>query len=233
MFLDRLVAYSGYPCVVLIKGVEFKPDRIELQGTHLNNVLPFLNVLFQARLEDNKIVIPDQDAGGYRQIKGLWLFIPVLFENWENREILKSFVAHYYPGSLNLFTVRFLKHLNKIIDLSEVVRKAGVEVVEFLDEGMRFIWPIHYAVDKQDEILFNSIEGLTFVRDEGEGREILTVGFEFIWAALSGTNWSGDLESLFSATNQPFFHLAQHEFAQLSQESMNIYAERLAPLLKM
>lgn len=234
MFLDRLVSYAGQPCTVLVKTVSFKPDRIELSGNHLVNLLPLLNVLFQARSEDNKIVIPDQDAGGgYRQIKGIWLFIPILFEREENREILKSFVSHYYPGSLNLFTARFLKHLNKIVDLSDIVRKAGVEMVEFLDEGMRFTWPIHYVADTTaGEILFDSIEGLSFTRDEALGREVLTVSFEFIWAALSGANWSGDLAGLFESPNQPFYHLATVDFEQISMESLSQYSERLATMLK-
>lgn len=232
MFLDRVTAYCGSPCVTRVTGVNFKKDIVELECISARSALPTLNLLLQAYELDGKLILPDADLSGYKQLKAVWLFPPVIFENEENRHILQSFVDTYYPGSLGLFTFRFLKHLNKIVALDSVVRRTGVENVEFTERGLELTWPIHYTSTEVAEILENSIPGMTFVRDEEAKIEKLIVGFELTWAALSGSNWSGDLAQLLEAPDEPFKAVVDHSFKEVNLDHYTEHADATMDLFE-
>lgn len=230
MFLDRVTAYCGNPCVTRVTGVQFKKDTVELECVNARSALPTLNLLLQAYELDGRLILPDADLAGYKQLKAVWLYPPVLFESDENRYILQSFVDTYYPGSLGLFTFRFLKHLNKIVALDSVVRRTGVQNVEFTERGLELTWPIHYTSSEVAEILENSIPGMSFVRDEEARIEKLIVSFEFTWAALSGSNWSGDLTQLLEASDEPFKAVVDHSFKSVKLDNYATHADSVMDL---
>ena len=232
MFLDRVSAYCGSPCTTHVTGVTFKKDVVELECTSARSALPVLNQILQAYELDGKLMLPDADLSGYKQLKAVWLYPPVLFEDEENCHILRSFIEAYYPGSLGLFTFRFLKHLNNIISLDQVVRRTGVSSVSVEPNGLNLVWPIHYIATETSEILESSIPGLSFIRDEEARTEKLVVGFELTWAALSGCNWSGDLDLLLKSPDEPFKAVVDHSFKDVDLDHFARHADPIMDLFE-
>ena len=123
-----------------------------------------------------------------------------------------------------------LKYLNKIVDLKDIIRKSGVQKVEFLNEGLLFIWPIFYLSKTRPEILNSITHGIMFSRNEIEKHESILVPYDFCWATLSGVCWSGNLKSLFSTIE--LFQNVEEAFEEKSIEKHRYCLDHIEVLLK-
>jgi hypothetical protein len=228
-FFDRLTRYLSYTHTATILDVSFTATSdITIKCTNQASLYPLLQGLFQAKEKEGYIILPNSDIEGYPITKAIWLYVPNLFSDEENRLIMQSYVKFFFASTFpKLFTSRFLKHLNSIVDIQDTVRKAGIKSVEFSNQGVHFIWPIFF-VSKQTarEILNTGIPGIEFVRDEIQQLEILTVNYQFAWAALSGTNWTGDLNALFEKANF-YKNLYAHHFSNVDVDKYSYCADRI------
>jgi hypothetical protein len=199
LFFDRLAAYSRFPHVAAVNSVKLHPcGKLELTTSNNSEMSKLLRSRFVVLEEGQKLTIPSSIKSTKGISKGLWLFIPYLFDPKENSLIIESYIKFFYEKSYpKQFTTWFFKYLNKIIDLNDIIRKAGVQKIEFLETGILFSWPIYYLSKEAPEILNTSAHGITFSRNEVEKFETILVPYDFAWAALSGTFWSGNLKSLF------------------------------------
>ena len=229
IFLDRLCGYLGTQHKSKVKSVKLHNNDIEFTCTHLANISNLMINLFQAQEKDNKILlIPSYSIGSSKTSKSIWLFIPQLFNEEENCLIFKSYVNVYYEKTFpKLFTTQFIKHLNKIIELQDIVRRAGVQRVDFKVDGVKFTWPVYFLADKiTAEIVASNIPGINFLRDEQNKIEVMTVGYAFAWAAVTGTNWSGDLKSLFES-NDIFKSIYNERFSKIDTEKYSYCLDRI------
>lgn len=199
-FVDRLASYLGFTHTSLVNEVRIASGgNIELSCSD-NSVLPLMQSLFQAFEQEDKIILPSYDTDqSYKTTQAIWLFIPELFVPEESQLLMKSYVDVYFPNMFpKIFTSRFLKNLNSMIDLKDTVRRAGVQSVNFTSEGVEFTWPIFFMNAKAaKEIITAQLPGISFVRNEPKQIEVLMVEYAIAWSVLSGTSWTGDLAGLF------------------------------------
>lgn len=200
IYFDRLAAFSKTSFIAVITQAKFSVDgKLELNSTNNASLAKLVKSRFLMLEEDGKVIIPSSIKGHKNISKSLWLFIPQLFDGNENRLICESYIKFIYEKSFpKQFTAHFLKYLNKIVDLKDIVRKSGVQKVEFLNEGVLFSWPIFFLSKTRPEILNSITHGIIFSRNEVTRQESILVPYDFCWATLSGVCWSGNLKSLFS-----------------------------------
>lgn len=233
LYFDRLAAYSKYRHTSSITSVKFHPcGKLELYTNNNKELFKLIKSRFIAFEEGNKIVIPSHIKGHKNLSKSLWLFIPQIFDATENKLVCENYIKFIYEKSFpKQFTAHFLKYLNKIVDLKDIIRKSGVQKVEFLDEGVLFIWPIFYLSKTRPEILNSITHGIMFSRNEVEKHESILVPYEFCWATLSGVCWSGNLKSLFSTVE--LFKNVEEVLAESNLERFEYCLERVDTFLKM
>lgn len=224
LYFDRLVSYLGVVHSATIQQIKFTPTHdLEIICTNRHTLLPLLNNIFQAFEKDGKIVVPNHYVGNYQTIRAIWLFCPKLFDPSENLLIFESFVHFFYGRTFpRQFATQFLKYLNRIFDLQDVIRKSGVSSVEFTPRGVVFTWPIYYTKLNSNEVLKSNLAEIEFVRDEINKIEQLTVPYAYAWEAITGTNWSGELSMLtdFNKT------LDQH-FSKVEVDKYSYCADRI------
>jgi hypothetical protein len=219
LYFDRLAVYSKLPHST-ISSVKFYVDgKLEFTSNNPTNFLKLLKSRFIVLEEEGKFVIPAYIRGHKNISKAIWIFIPQLFDPEENKMICESYIKYLYEKLFpKQFTAYFLKYLNKIVDLKDIIRKSGVQKVEFLNEGLLFIWPIYFLSKTRPEILNSITHGIMFSRNEIEKHESILVPYDFCWATLSGVCWSGNLKSLFSSVE-----LFKNVQATLEENQKNKY----------
>lgn len=232
IYFDRLAAYSKYLHTAAVTSVKFHTDgKLEIYSNNNPELFKLIKSRFIAYEEGNKIVIPSHIKGHKNLSKSLWLFIPQIFDPVENRMICENYIKFIYEKSFpKQFTAHFLKYLNKIVDLKDIIRKSGVQKVEFLNDGLLFIWPIFYLSKTRPEILNSITHGIMFSRNEIEKHESILVPYEFCWATLSGVCWSGNLKSLFQTVE--LFKNVEEVFEESENGKFDYCLERIETLLK-
>lgn len=228
LYFDRLTQYFSVTSQATITSVKFSPTSdIEINCTNRLSILPLLANLFQAYEKDCLIVLPSYYMGGYQINKALWLFCPQLFDKQENKLIFEAFVHFFYGRTFpKQFTTQFLKYLNRILDLKDVIRKSGVQQVNFTDDGVEFIWPIFFQQQNSPQrVIEATVPGVSFTRDEPKAKEVLLVSYDFAWEAINGTSWSGDLRALFEKNE--LFQNVQTHLTKVDTDKYAYCAERV------